>query len=48
MEKPEGMKPFGKPRIRWEYNIKVDLKEGGWMAWTRFIWLRMWVNGGLL
>jgi len=27
MEKLEGRKPFEKPRLRWEYNIKVDLKE---------------------
>jgi hypothetical protein len=27
--KPEGKKPFGKPRRRWEDNIKMDLKEEG-------------------
>jgi hypothetical protein len=24
------MGPLGKPRIRWEDNIKMDLKEVGW------------------
>jgi hypothetical protein len=30
--KPEGKIPFGKPRRRWEDNIKMDLQEvgGGW------------------
>jgi len=25
--KPEGKRPLGKPRRRWEYNIKMDLRE---------------------
>jgi hypothetical protein len=28
--KPEGKRPLGKPRHRWEDNIKVDLRELGW------------------
>jgi hypothetical protein len=28
--KPEGKRPLGKPRHRWEDNFKVDLKEIGW------------------
>ena len=27
--KPEGKKPLGRPRRRWEYNIKVDLRKVG-------------------
>ena len=27
--KPEGKRPLGRPRHRWEDNIKVDLKEVG-------------------
>jgi hypothetical protein len=27
--KPEGKRPFGRPIIRWEFNIKVDLQEVG-------------------
>jgi len=34
--KPEGKRPLGRPRHRWEYNIKMDLQEvaggrGDWM-----------------
>jgi hypothetical protein len=34
--KPEGRRPLGRPRRRWEDNIKRDLQEvggggGGWM-----------------
>ena len=25
--KPEGKRPFGKPRHKWEDNIKMDLQE---------------------
>jgi hypothetical protein len=28
--KPEGMRPLGRPRRRWVYNIKIDLREIGW------------------
>jgi hypothetical protein len=33
--KPEGKRPLGRPRCRWEDNTKMDLKEIGWggMAW---------------
>ena len=27
--KPEGKRPLGKPRWRWEDNIKMDLQEVG-------------------
>jgi hypothetical protein len=27
--KPEGKRPFGRPRRRWEDNIKMDLQEMG-------------------
>jgi len=27
--KREGNRPFGRPRLRWEDNIKVDLQEVG-------------------
>ena len=29
MGKSEGKRPFGRPRYRWEDNIKMDLKEVG-------------------
>jgi hypothetical protein len=25
--KPEGKRPLGRPRLRWEDNIKMDLQE---------------------
>ena len=35
--KPEGKRPLGRPRHRWEDNIKMDLQEVGcWgMGWMR-------------
>ena len=35
MRKPEGKKPFGRPRRRWEENNKTDLQIVGWrgMDW---------------
>ena len=27
--KPEGKRPLGRPRCRWEYNIIMDLQEVG-------------------
>ena len=29
MVKPEGKRPLGRPRLRWEDNIKMDLQEVG-------------------
>jgi len=33
--KPEGRRPLGRPRHRWEENIKIDLQEvgGGYGDW---------------
>jgi hypothetical protein len=33
--KPEGRRPLGRPRCRWEDNIKMGLREVGWgcMDW---------------
>jgi hypothetical protein len=30
--KPEEKKPLGRPRRRWEDNIKMDFQEVGWRA----------------
>jgi len=35
------LRPIGRPRRRWEDNIKTDLQEVGWRAWTGLIWLRI-------
>ena len=33
--RPEGKRPFGRPRRRWKDNIKVDVKDMEWggMGW---------------
>jgi hypothetical protein len=31
--KPEGKRPLGRPRHRWEDNIKMDLQEVGGGSW---------------
>jgi len=33
--KPEGKRPLGRPRLRWEDDIKMNLEEVGWggMDW---------------
>jgi len=44
--KPEGKRPFGRPRHRWEDNIKMFLQEvslGG--GWTGSSWLRIGTGG---
>jgi hypothetical protein len=48
VEKPEGIRPLGRPRRRWKDNIKIDLREVGLGVWTGSIWLRIWTGGGLL
>ena len=35
-----------KTRARWEDNIKMDLQEVGWVAWTGLIWLKIGTGGG--
>jgi hypothetical protein len=47
--KPEGKRPLGRPRRRWEDGIKLDLKEIGWgEVRSGFTWLRTGTGGGLL
>jgi len=46
--KPEGKRPLGRPRRRWEVNIKVDLQEVGCGVWTGSSWLRIGTGGGHL
>ena len=33
--KPEERRPLGRPRRRWEDNIKMDLQELGWRGMDR-------------
>jgi len=40
--KPEGKRPLGRPRRRWEDNIKLNLQEVGCggMDWIELAWDR--------
>jgi len=42
MGKREGKRPLGRPRHRWENNIKMNLKEVGWggMDWIKLTQVR--------
>jgi hypothetical protein len=46
--KPEGKRPLGRPRRRWENNINMDLREIGLDGLTGFGRLRIGSIGGLL
>ena len=46
--KPEGKRPLGRPRHRWEDNIKMDLQEVGGGCGTGWSWLRIGTGGGHL
>jgi hypothetical protein len=46
--KPEGKRPLGIPRYRWEDNIKMDLQEVGRVCGTGWNWLRIGTGGGHL
>jgi len=44
--KPEGKTRLGRPRYRWEDNIKMDLQEVGYGVRTGSSWLRIGTGGG--
>ena len=47
--KPEGKRPLGRPRRRWEVNIKMDFQEvGRGGAWTGLSLLTIETSGGRL
>jgi hypothetical protein len=46
--KPEEKRPLGRPRRRWEDNIKIDLQEERCQNWTELSWLRIGTDGGHL
>jgi hypothetical protein len=37
VRKPEGKRPLGRPRHKWEDNIKMDFQEVGW-------WYMDWID----
>jgi len=46
--KPEGKRQIGRPRRRWEDDIKIHIQKVGWGTWTALIWLRLVTGGALL
>jgi hypothetical protein len=36
--KPEGKRPFGRPRGKWEDNIRIDVRE---MVWDGVDWIHL-------
>jgi hypothetical protein len=44
--KPEGKRALGRPRCRWKYTMKMDLKEIEWQGvdWTYLVqdWGQWW------
>jgi hypothetical protein len=48
MGNPEGKIPIGRPRRRWEDNMKMDLQEVGCGGMDRYSWLRIRTGGGHL
>jgi hypothetical protein len=46
--RPEGRRPLGRPRRRWEDNIKMYIIEIGFGVWIGFIGLRIGTGGGFL
>ena len=46
--KPDGKRTLGRPRRRWEDNIKMNFEEVGGEAWNGLIWLRIGTVGGHL
>jgi hypothetical protein len=46
--KPNVKRPLGRPRRRWEDNIKMDIQEVGGIVGTGWSWLRIGTGGGHL
>jgi len=43
--KPNGKRPRGRPRLRWEDSIKAGIQD---MGWGGLIWLSIGTGGGRL
>ena len=46
--KPEGKRPLGRPRRRWEDNIKMIFRKWEGVVGTGWSWLRIGTGGGRL
>ena len=43
--KPDGKRPLGRPRSRWEYNIKTDPEKWEGVVGSGWSWLRIGTGG---
>jgi hypothetical protein len=48
VDKPEGKRPLGRPRCRWEIILDWILEKEVERLWTEFIWPRIGTNGMVL
>jgi len=49
VRKPEGKRPLGRRRCKWEDNIEIAGQEIGWGTWNGLIWVeRERETGGVL
>ena len=39
--RPEGRRLLGRPKLRSEENIKMDIQEVEWEGWTGLIWFSL-------
>jgi hypothetical protein len=46
--KPEERSSLGRPRNKWEDNIRMRLQEVGWGSWNGSMWLMKRTGGGLV
>jgi hypothetical protein len=46
--KPEGKRPLGRPRRKWEDGVRMDPRELDWGVCVGFDWLRTGTGCGLL
>jgi hypothetical protein len=46
--KLEGKRPLGRPRRRWEDNLRFILRNWDLRVWTGSVWLRIGAGGGCL
>jgi hypothetical protein len=48
VDKPMGKRPLGRPRLRWEDNIKVDVQEVGFEGMDWIVLAQIGTGGVLL
>ena len=48
VKKTEGRRSLGRPKCKWENNIKINLRKVGWGHGLDLTWLRIGTGDGLL